>query len=171
MHTPTHNDCSTQLYIIYYKMFKIWNVLVFFKTNYSIHICVCVCVCVCVCAPTPQKKMCKGLHAKGQSDHSTNFQYAFDLIILMAKFHIFKSKLQKGKPNVNIFIHSLNQRAAIEKYCIAASDQEERHETQQLSLAVCVCRWHKLLVCLICGFCISMGVLWVLFFILFQFRT
>ena len=53
----------------------------------------------------------------------------FDLIILMAKFHIFKSKLQKGKPDVNIFIHSLKQRAAIEKYCIAASYQEERHET------------------------------------------
>ena len=58
-----------------------------------------------------------------------------DIIILRAKFHIFKSKLQKGKPNVNIFIHSLKQRAVIEKYCIAASDQEERHETQQLSLA------------------------------------
>ena len=53
----------------------------------------------------------------------------FDLIILMAKFHIFKSKLQKGKPNVKFFIHSLKQRAVIDKYCIAASDKEERHET------------------------------------------
>ena len=64
---------------------------------------------------------------------------SFDLIILMAKFHIFKSKLQKGKPNVNIFIHSLKQRAVIEKYRIAASDQEERHETQPLSLADLLC--------------------------------
>ena len=63
----------------------------------------------------------------------------FDLIILVAKFHIFKSKMQKGKPNVNIFIHSLKQMAVIEKYRIAASDQEERHETQPLSLADLLC--------------------------------
>ena len=74
-----------------------------------------------------------GLDQKVQTDRR------FDLIILMAKFHIFKSKLQKGKPNVNIFIHSLKQRAVIEKYCIAATDQEERHETQPLSLADLLC--------------------------------
>ena len=72
-------------------------------------------------------------------DQNVQTDRRFDLIILMAKFHIFKSKLQKGKPNVNIFIHSLKQRAVIEKYCIAASDQEERHETQPLSLADLLC--------------------------------
>ena len=51
-------------------------------------------------------------------DQNVQTDRRFDLIILMAKFHIFKSKLQKGKPNVNIFIHSLKQRAVIEKYCI-----------------------------------------------------
>ena len=72
-------------------------------------------------------------------DQNVQTNRMFDLIILMAKFHIFKSKLQKGKPNVNIFIHSLKQRAVIEKYCIAATDQEERHETQPLSLADLLC--------------------------------
>ena len=72
-------------------------------------------------------------------DQNVQTDRRFDLIILMAKFHIFKSKLQKGKPNVNIFIHSLKQRAVIEKYCIAATDQEERHETQPLSLADLLC--------------------------------
>ena len=72
-------------------------------------------------------------------DQNVQTDRKFDLIILMAKFHIFKSKLQKGKPNVNIFIHSLKQRAVIEKYCIAATDQEERHETQPLSLADLLC--------------------------------
>ena len=71
-------------------------------------------------------------------DQNVQTGRVFVLIILMAKFHLFRSKLQKGKPNVNIFIHSLKQRAVIEKYCIAVSDQEERHETQPLSLAVCV---------------------------------
>ena len=72
-------------------------------------------------------------------DQNVQTDKRFDLIILMGKFHIFKSKLQKGKPNVNIFIHSLKQRAVIEKYCIAASEQEERHETQPLSLADLLC--------------------------------
>ena len=34
----------------------------------------------------------------------------FDQIVLMKKFHIFKSKLQKEKPNVNILIHSLKSK-------------------------------------------------------------
>ena len=72
-------------------------------------------------------------------DQNVQTDSVFDLIILMAKFHIFKPKLQKGKPNVNIFIHSLKQRKVREKYCTAASDQEERHETQPLSLADLLC--------------------------------
>ena len=40
----------------------------------------------------------------------------FDLIILLAKFHIFKSKLQKEKPNFKIFRHILKQRAKVERY-------------------------------------------------------
>ena len=35
--------------------------------------------------------------------------WVFDLIFMKVKFHIFKSKLQKWKPNVNIFIHSLSK--------------------------------------------------------------
>ena len=66
-------------------------------------------------------------------DQNVQTDRVFDLIILMAKFHIFKS-------NIKIFIHTLKQRAVIEKYCIAASDQEEiRHETQPLSLADLLC--------------------------------
>ena len=72
-------------------------------------------------------------------DQNVQSDKVFDVFIFMAKFHIFKSKLQKGKPNVNIFTHSLKQRAVIEKYCTAASDQEERHETQPLSLADLLC--------------------------------
>ena len=72
-------------------------------------------------------------------DQNVQTDRVFDLIILMAKFHIFKSNLQKGKLNVNIFIHSLKQRAVKEKYCIAASGQEERHETQPLSLVDLLC--------------------------------
>ena len=72
-------------------------------------------------------------------DQNVQTDRVFDLIILMAKFHIFKSISQKGKPDVNIFIHSLKQRAVIEKYCIAASEQEERHEKQPLSLADLLC--------------------------------
>ena len=72
-------------------------------------------------------------------DQNVQTDRRFDLIILMAEFHIFKSKLQKGGPNFNIFIHSLKQRAVTEKYRIAASDEEERHETQPLSLADLLC--------------------------------
>ena len=73
-------------------------------------------------------------------DQNVQTDRRFDIIILMTKFHIFKSKLQKGKPkgkpNVNIFIHSLKQRAVTEKYCTAASDQKERHETHLLIFCV-----------------------------------
>ena len=68
-------------------------------------------------------------------DQNVQTDKGLDLIILIAKFRIFKSKLQKGKANVNMFIHSLKQRAITEKYCTAASDQKERHEMQPLSLA------------------------------------
>ena len=72
-------------------------------------------------------------------DQNVQTDTIFDLIIWMAKFYNFKSKLQNEKPNVNIFIHSLKQRATIEKCCTAASDQKERHETQLLSLADLLC--------------------------------
>ena len=111
-------------------------------------------------------------------DQNVQTDRVFDLIILMAKFHIFSN--QSCKRENQHFIHSLKQRTVIEKYCIAASDQEERHETQPLSFAellclkydslslpttetlcvcVCVCELHKLLVCLIFNVCISITVL------------
>ena len=72
-------------------------------------------------------------------DQNVQTDTVLDLIILIAKFHIFKSKLQKGKANVNIFIYSLKQRAITEKYCTAASDRKERHEMQPLSLGDLLC--------------------------------
>ena len=76
---------------------------------------------------------------KGESIRDLLPTGQINYVLKKLKQNCFKSKLQKGKPNVNIFIHSLKQRAVIEKYCIAASDQEERHETQPLSLVDLLC--------------------------------
>ena len=45
-----------------------------------------------------------------------NNKHSKDIMCICTEKHTFKSKLQKGKPNVNIVIHSLNQRGVIEKY-------------------------------------------------------
>ena len=49
-------------------------------------------------------------------DQKVQTDRIFDLFILVVKFHIFKPKLQKEKPDFNIHIHTLEQRAKIERY-------------------------------------------------------
>ena len=48
-----------------------------------------------------------------------------DLIILMAKFYLYKSKLLNKAPNIMAFMRSLKNRYSIEKYRHAVCGQED----------------------------------------------